>query len=328
MIWPNTFYWEPNDAMLSIRRAAEIKPLPQSPWGEGLLDCGLNSLWSACDWEGVADDELVLLIPALNGPAAATGQSRNPASRIAQRMADVLATQNQPLGTQHDPAIRLDDAPERLVQSGAVATYCTYRSRQARAIFESVRRLSPPAPPSVTAGYRAAWVDALCALATMDRMLYDALPAANFAPPLMAQRPMLPDVVIATLLTRLHGAYVYPETTYAHELLTASAWLGVVLSGRPAMMPEAVADVLLSYLNPRAADGSPEDARIHQTFTYCAHKLGGTERLLQAADTTRTKGPHLVHRLAFFPRKRACACQLWNVALKERVERQLTEREA
>lgn len=46
-----------------------------------------------------------------------------------------------------------------------------------------------------------------------------------------------------------NGAYVYPQYAFAHELLGTGAWLGVLLRGRSALMPEFVAQVLTDYMS-------------------------------------------------------------------------------
>ena len=42
-----------------------------APWGDGLLDLSLSTLWYSADWDSVSDDELVFLLPSLSRLAPA-----------------------------------------------------------------------------------------------------------------------------------------------------------------------------------------------------------------------------------------------------------------
>jgi len=154
----------------------------------------------------------------------------------------------------------------------------------------------------------------------MDRMMYDALPATfQKASPLLG-RPELPDVLLATIHTSMNGAYVYPETDYAHELLTAGAWLGVTLTGRTALMPSSVGDVLLSYLGRSQRPRDPCEQRIVRILEYYSEQIGGADRLIRAARRAVVKSSQIFTSLRAHRGPDAPDGAIWNPALAVRID--------
>ena len=50
--------------------AGSRMPQPAAPWGDGLVEQSLASLYGPCSWDEVGEDELALLLPALTSPSA------------------------------------------------------------------------------------------------------------------------------------------------------------------------------------------------------------------------------------------------------------------
>ena len=315
--------------MLSKLRAARVRTDPPNPWGIDLLDSGLSTLWYPCDWESVADDELVLLIPTLTSRTGASRQPHDAAARIAQRISGFLDAPQSFLFSDFEDPPRPQSLVALIEGSGALSSFRKYPEVLATA-DPSKRYLAEIQlkAPGRSSARRIGCFDTLCALATMDRMLYDAMPPPVAEAPVLLDRLELPDILLATILTRIHGAYVYPEIGYAHELLTAGAWLGVVLTGRPAIMPEDVADVLVAYLDPDALLLSPPEKRIRQIFEFCSQQLGGTERLLHSCAKVRAKGPLIYCAWPAKICKKRPTDGPWNSILVDQIDTFLTEREA
>lgn len=149
--------------------------------------------------------------------------------------------------------------------------------------------------------------------------MYDALPATfQKASPLLG-RPELPDVLLATIHTSMNGAYVYPETDYAHELLTAGAWLGVALTGRKALMPSTVGEALLSYLGRSQRADDPCEQRIVRILEYYSGHIGGADRLIRTAQSALGKGPQIFTALREHRGSDATDAAIWNPALVMRI---------
>jgi hypothetical protein len=118
----------------------------------------------------------------------------------------------------------------------------------------------------------------------------------------------------------MNGAYVYPSAEYAHELLSAGAWLGTVLTGRAALMPMGIAEAIVDYVASVTPQPDRTDQRVQRIMQCYAGLIGGRRRLLVTAKKTLTKGPQI-----FRPSHRAKAAdvferQLWEPELLKNVQ--------
>lgn len=307
--------------MLSMFRVSARRQPPV--WGDGLLEHGLSTLWYPCNWQSVDDDELVLLIPSLlsDHPSLSqhglSGGVNGPAAHTYRHLTARLASMGM------SPVSDRAASPYELAQkSGAISVYLAVGSaaKDEQAVREGPRPIREGSPPPFNLAF---WSEELCALATMDRMLYDALPVTLRRVSPLLERPELADILLATIQTNTNGAYVYPEAVYAQELLTAGAWLGVVLTGRKALMPSTVGEVLLSNLanldRSRRADGSSEQ-RVVQILEYYCEQTGGTDRLLHAARLAVGKSPRVFRSRR--PRRApdTTGATIWNPALSRRID--------
>jgi hypothetical protein len=243
-------------------------------WGDGLVDLNLNTLWYGCSWETVTDDELVFFYPSLVSDKNRADPSIGLVARIRQRMLPIAN-----LVMRHFEA----DCPSAKLEVLLGTGVATVLSSSATA--DEISNFDHQSTDT------SSLADALCRLATMDWMLNDAQISVGSSDGQPLKIITLPDVLLGTIHGRINGAYVYPSATYAHELLMAGAWLGTVLTGRAALMPTTVAEVLLEYLSDDHPMTDEEQRRINRILYVYSSKAGGRDRLLRIARTTLVKGP-------------------------------------
>ena len=214
------------------RRSQTLAPI----WGDGLIDQSLTTLWYPRDWSDVGEDGLVLFIPSLAAGRILASDQADPALHIRRALAARL-----------DSAVRLLCSRgelrtlERIAACGVISA-CSPQDvlREAHSDCRSGHRY----PACEQRNDLAVWTFELSVLACIDRMLVDAMPPHLRPSECCIAKADLADVLVASIHTGFNGAYVYPRFAFAHELLGAGAWLGVLLRGRSALMPEFVAQVL------------------------------------------------------------------------------------
>jgi hypothetical protein len=249
----------------------------------------MATMWYPCNWDTVNADELVLIIPSLisqdtprnvkNGPAPYIWQA------LAARIESAVLAINSIASNGGTGASVLD----RLKASGAIAVYL--------ATTFSDGTLRPERPVSDPMGFafrhwtsNEVWEFELSVLACIDRMLCEALPATPERTKALLDTFELPDALIASIHSRFNGTYVFPQYDFAHEILTAGAWLGVLMQGRPALMPVVVSEVLISYLGRPKSARSPSDEAISDILSFHAALVGGSDRLVRVARKVQAKG--------------------------------------
>ena len=140
-----------------------------------------------------------------------------------------------------------------------------------------------------------AWGFEISVLACIDRMLTDAMSSSTRHVDCLINSPGLADILVGSIHTSINGAYVYPKYAFAHELLGAGAWLGTLLRGRAALMPDFVAEVILGYLDQTARLQPSEWDPVKSLFEWHAGLVGGAPLLLRQARRVRRSGyPQLV----------------------------------
>ena len=216
------------------------------PWGDGFIDHPLATLWYPRSWSDVSDDELVLFLPQLT-------DCDDPQFGIAARLRESLShrTRVSEALSALSGDLPADPAPLTAEERAAVEHLPFDRDRpswmQEAAILEAIRHMLRRACSEIT------------------------------------DTPSLEIALLGSIHTGINAAYVYPEHAYAHELLTAGAWLGVLLKGRRALMPKAVADVFMES-EARGAE-SIIDAMMQFHMDY----LGGRKfHLRWASDVIRS----------------------------------------
>jgi hypothetical protein len=230
----------------------------QPPWGDGLDDQSLTDLWSVRAWDDVSADELVFLIPALTS----YGQQRKyslecgpyPFARAALVVAIRRAAADLSGHAVHAAWARSASSIfKEIARSGAVLSMdpvealmlggAEHERLPERSLFWNWRRR-----PGIrtTAGSECAFdhlVRELTVLACLDKFVRAAheksVSVERKAP--ISGNATLPDALVASIHSGINAAYVYQRFEFAHELFSVGAWLGIMLRGRPSVIPEFVA---------------------------------------------------------------------------------------
>jgi hypothetical protein len=246
------------DRMLAIFR----RPHSDGVWGNGLADLSLATLWyPAASWADVWDDEVVFLIPALASRGAIPGEPRPIALlRVA------LSAQAQ-------------RAAGALVAAGVAENQAAALQAISRAVATGNPRAADHAGPAGSRAADKSWeaylpsLPALMIFAILQGMLL----RLQDTPETVGHHLSLADVLVGSVHARINGAYAEPEFAFAHELLAAGAWIGHVLSGRPALMPVAIAGCFLDVLT---RDRSETAGVERILLTHYAEAAGGLDHVL------------------------------------------------
>ena len=310
--------------MLSFFQRSGTASDPQGAWGEELLDQSLDSLWHRAEWTTILPDELVFLMPVLISERAPNGNERGPIPFLEQRFATLIHTTTLRLGTTAGSPHIDQLALERIRASGAIESYL------ARQTTAQPYRCIEPGDTFFFGRLQQrdleAWVYDLCVLACVDRMLHDAVSAHLGPAPLLAE-PDLCDALVASIHTRLNAGYVYPSYAYAHELLMTGAWLGVLLAGRSAYMPPAVANVLLDYLDKDYAITNSVEAKIASVLKFYSDLTCGCSALLNIARTVTASDAPLIVSARRSGQTMPVTTALWNKPLAECIVQRLLKLE-
>ena len=262
------------------------RPQTTSVWGDGLIDQSLTTLWYPRDWSDVGEDELVFFIPSLGAGHRRASDEAGPALHIRRALARRLNSAVRLLSTGDD-----QQTLERIAACGVVSACKPQASAEVSCSLQGYNHYGSQRQPNDLA----VWTFELSVLVCIDRMLLDAMPHRPRHAECYIASADCAEVLVASIHTCINGAYVYPEFAFAHELLGAGAWLGLLLRGRSALMPEFVAEVLIDYI--AHFKNSWEDAQdpIVRLFNFHAELAGGAERLLRRARKVRRTGnPALV----------------------------------
>jgi len=291
------------------RRARSHLP----PWGDGLLEQSLSTLWSRCGWDDVDDDELVLFLPPLawqGGGERVSGTGPVPYLRRAlavsvYRSQTALAQIEQYSGATSSP----DSVLQRIASTGVLTTIDPFTAwaegkAQAEAFGAPARRSRAPSN-------RDRWIWELSVLSCLDDLLKAALCSGTRS----TIRASLADALVASMHASFNAAYVYPEFAPLHETLSVGAWLGHLLAGRAAVMPDFVAD-RWSGCGGMVSDDACE-ILLHEYAQACV----GWSRLCKLAGKVKSTGRPLLATPRRGP-KFLPACS-WNQALHDRIAARL-----
>lgn len=242
-------------ARFRLRNAAGV-------WGEGLADLSLATLWRPpVRWSDVSDDEIVFLIPALAARPLPSDGAR-PAMLVRQAL-----------------AASADRAARALMAAGFATQETAAAAIVARTLaVEASDRSQIDGEAAVDRAWQpyVSLLPAFMILAVLEEMLCHLAPAGGAR---AEQKPALSlaDLLVGAVHARFNGAYGHPRLAFAHELLTAGAWIGQVLAGRPALMPVGIAGCLLDVLTRNDGDR----AGVEQVLlTYYAEAAGGVDRFV------------------------------------------------
>ncbi|MCB1519288.1 MAG: hypothetical protein KDJ37_01800 [Hyphomicrobiaceae bacterium] len=240
-------------------------------WGDGIVDQPLWSLWGAVTWDNVDRDELVMFIPTLATSDAIRGAIQkqqgiyrcvidardrriSSIARLAACLPDRSDAASRRLASAGNDAgklrrllyDRVEAEETRVVYVGSTRWWAAGRWGQNR--DEIRRRLH-----GEIAAFRVLDVMAtdMLAISTAHATCRDGVLDPRDTPP----PPPLEHVALASLHAAVNGAYVYPSHAIAHETLSVAAWLGILQSGRCALMSEQIA----AYLDELLARGDADD---------------------------------------------------------------------
>lgn len=260
----------------SVRRTlafptVEQSALTSSPWGEGLLELSLPTLWRARNWSDLSDDELVLFIPNLMRD---DHPELSPPSRIRSAALSRIRASLLVLGGDPQQTLR------RITEAGTLLGIYTDDELQAVISREATREEFALAW-RLKSNSSTAWRDETAVLSSLSRTLRGTDTVS----------PLLSDALISSIHTAFNAAYICPCHTYAHELLGAGAWLGILLRGRCVLMPEFVAHVLIDGLDP-----SRNDDLVAQILRYHVERTGTISPLLEQAKRVLKSGRPTIAR--------------------------------
>jgi hypothetical protein len=251
--------------------AVERSALTSIPWGEGLIELSLSTLWRARSWSDLSDDEFALFIPNLvhDGHPEFSPAARFRSATLGRLRTSLLVLGGDPqqtfryiTETSALSGIYQDDELQAVISREATREECAL-----------ARRLKSSSSTD--------WRAETAILSSLSRLLRKEEAAS----------PPLTDALIASIHTAFNAAYICPSHTYAHELLGAGAWLGILLRGRSALMPEFVAHVFLDGLDP-----SRRNDLVPQILHHHAERTGGAPHLLQQAKRVLKSGRPVVIR--------------------------------
>ncbi|WP_158266785.1 hypothetical protein [Alsobacter soli] len=210
-----------------------------SIWGEDLAEAGPLASLGTRDWASTTDDELVLYAPGLGS----VSRHSSPAGldALGQCIEGALAAAADRLSERfgQDPA----DIAALLRRAGVVTAGTGLRLSSDRAPGDAARvRIAEPAA--------AAWIAEGCALASLDRI------ARACATPDVRQASFeteanddgFASAVVASAVGCVNVAHWAPRYAAMHESLTLAAWLGCLLRGRSAFLPEWLAEIALDFV--------------------------------------------------------------------------------
>lgn len=245
----------------------------QPPWGDGFLELSLSTLWYSRSWSDVSDDELVLLFPYLN-------QSDDPEFGVAARIRRAFFRRLRA------SMIILDEGGKQrtldlIAKTSSISSIISDKN------FADIAIQIPTLEERTIAGRFASqtsWKSETAVLASINHLLLKV--SAGGAQTIS---PELTDALNGSIHTGFNAAYVYPAYAFAHELFATGAWLGILLRGRAALMPEFIARVLNeSLVRPHGADPASDVLRFN------AERAGGVTYLLQHAQKALEFGNPIV----------------------------------
>ena len=287
-------------------------PAQSRIWGDGLCDESLETTLYPARWNEVCDDELVFLLPSLtqrsqHGTARETSAARL-APYISQHIHAHLEFSLDRLATCPE-LVRRSLSPSRVVVASGVLSASlgdVVAAGQPERVFVGTRRR-----PACT---RAEALVHLALLAELDRSYQDVIAPTVHPSHAGPVRP-LEQVALVSMAARINGAYVYEAHSGHHEILTAFAWLGHLLTAPSAYLPVIVAETLIDLLDHARQERDPCLALLG----WCAEQAGGRSGLVAVARrVVRSGRPALMRRHS--GRSRVALPPLWNADLFDQLD--------
>lgn len=273
-----------------------------SAWGEELVDQSLATAWYRADWGNVGDDELAYLLPSLcrRSPADDAGDAqRGPVDYLTRTLVTRAGTTARKIARSFGRTLAASASTvlEHFIASGLVTSVPASQFSEPGGVSEypcgniDYGEFQAGRGPADEAGLPGWLITELTALAYADRMLRDAsgsVPETCTHPAPLIDWPLsLADVVVATVSTRLNGAYVYDEYDSAHEILSLAAVLGHLVQGRTAYLSPFLAGTLTDILSGPRRTADDDVASVLRSY---ADLVGGADFLVGRAKVISARG--------------------------------------
>jgi len=220
------------------------------------LEHGSASLAQRLDWDSVETDELICVYPALLWSVLPRGDDCLPVRLLRRallaRVRIVLAQMAISAGHSQSSPASIYSALEEACGRCSIAADEVWHSAEAH---EALAELYPDAAGTAEAGIAVASVRPLlgvndiaraeaCVIAALSNILAWAREPEGVAS-MEARSVAASEAVLASIYSGINAAYIYRHLDWAHELMTTAAWIGLLLRGRPAVLPVAVAERLI-----------------------------------------------------------------------------------
>jgi hypothetical protein len=251
-------------------------------WGDDTADFSLAAVWRPADWNSVREDDLVFLLPSLAGHYSGGDTADGAAGYLAKTLKARVLEAAQLMSATGYSTPAPSAAVELLVSSGILTQLAV-----AECLGDQVRS-SAQVGVSAEVGVQHRLLADLIAIARIDRMLRDArrMLGHHLEGKSMIDWPLsFTDIIIATIHSRLNGAYVYTNHAYAHETLTVAAVIGHLVQGREAYVNRTIASCLLDVIS---TDDGFEGGSAWAALRHYADIGCGCEHLLALAKRVLT----------------------------------------
>lgn len=280
------------------------------PWGDGIADAPLETLWHPCGWDEAADDELLIYNPSL---AFAARRSAGMTDRVVGRLEDGLCVHlwlavellSTPAPGEEGAGRRDRERGRILDLIAATGILAPVSVPEAWSRGQELCRawLGSPRLAGLAAAKGVSWFRPRSAAPARDRCLETAgtlMTLSSLADTLetgrlgasesgardgrTGLRGDLLDVLLGAFHLGLNAAYVFPRHAVHHQMFTAAGWIGLLYRGRPALLPVFVAEYLVDSLRTSGLGAQPSEADLCEALIgQYADDSAGRDELLRAS---------------------------------------------
>lgn len=250
-------------------------------WGDGLLDRSLASHWYPRTWDDVDLDELTFFMPGLTRLASPEngGVAAHVRMALARRVGIALRVAQDCVGADAaQDKQRLRDIIDDCTGLNGLLLSDVLAAAEDKNDGGHYRQFKWR--PVTLKGRLDNLVYELSVLQCLGSM-HDTSSAGRSAPP-TGQNVSVADALVASIHSGINAAYVYPHLAWAHETFSAGAWLGIVLSGRKALLPEMIAARLVEASHSERASQAAADPA-DRVLAYHAEICVGRRRMSRLA---------------------------------------------
>jgi hypothetical protein len=250
-------------------------------WGDGLLDRSLASHWYPRTWDDVDLDELTFFMPGLTRLASPEngGVAAHVRMALARRVGIAMGVAQDCAGADaaRDKQRLRDIIEDCAGLNGLISNDLpvTAHGKDDGGRYRHIKWR-----PVTLKGRLDDLVYELSVLQCLGSMLEAT--AAGPGALRTGQNVSVADALVASIHSGINAAYVYPHLAWAHETFSAGAWLGIVLSGRRALLPEMIAARLVEASHSERASQAAADPA-DRVLAYHAEICVGRRRMSRLA---------------------------------------------